>query len=57
MPSLVWPQHRGQVEFRIKPVELGRTDEAVHGCGPFAASGKVTLVRETCHNRNLAEWM
>ena len=30
-------QHRAKVELRIDPIELRRTDEAVHGGGTFSA--------------------
>src|SRR5579863_1693681 len=29
-------QHGSQIELRIEPVELGRTDQGVHGCGTLA---------------------
>src|SRR5208282_60716 len=30
-------QHGTEVEFRVQPVELGRTKERVHGSGAFTA--------------------
>jgi hypothetical protein len=31
-------QHIAQVEFRIEAVQLGRSNQAVHGGGPFSTA-------------------
>lgn len=31
-------QHGAEVEFRVESVEFGRSDQAIHRCGSFAAA-------------------
>ena len=31
-------EHTAEIKLRIKPVELGRADKAVHGCSPLSSA-------------------